>query len=493
MKHPTFCRWVKVGRVLCAIPKLRDDLREGRVTLSELEQLASASAASAKEKQTATPAPNFVTLSIAAPAPAIQYLEDSLQLARGFVGATDGDEDAVNALLAEAATECEDRVDVTVAHRRFHVREDGSRRGGEDQQRPPIQTSKISTLSGQQVSPSLPQLALPMMSETARRNAAFRVHSILVRLLKRRDRLQVRQEDLLYEWMLDRIHERSGFRKFERFAQEILGLPYGTFRERLRHARMRRLENPIALARRDGEITAIQAELLDHLYRTCGVPTSDLPAWIHYATEHTARRLRAALRWAKREIHIDYRRWSLARCAPPDEDQFRTTDHSLETLVRHSGTDTLADALITWETAPRATLRLCLTRETRDELLVQMASMQDELRGGAISRVRRGWHYVECSIARGRPGESTTRRHPPRCAASSTAMATNALPPSAPSARTCRCTMCAIEAKAGEMPTPTASRSAPSIIITESTGAGCESGDSWMPWAAVSFGRWAST
>jgi len=51
---------------------------------------------------------------------------------------------------------------------------------------------------------------------------------------------------------------------------------------------------------------------------------------------------------------------------------------------------------VSWEIAPRGTLRLLLTRETRDELLIQMASMQDEILGRAPRRVP-PW-YALCRV-----------------------------------------------------------------------------------------------
>jgi hypothetical protein len=237
---------------------------------------------------------------------------------------------------------------------------------------------------------------LPPLGEIARRRAALRVHAILKRLIARRDGLQFQQEDQLLEWKVDGAHDRWGFHDFARFAEAILDLPYRTCQEYLRRARLRRFENPIAVARRDGEISAVQSELLDHLHREVHVPASDLSRWCEYAAEHTVRRLRTAIRWAKNQYDTDYRRWSLSGCAPPDEDQLRTTDQSLEDLVRDSGGGALTEALASWELAPHGTLRLVLTGETRDELLVQMASMQDELRGNAPMRVP-AW-YALCRV-----------------------------------------------------------------------------------------------
>jgi hypothetical protein len=135
------------------------------------------------------------------------------------------------------------------------------------------------------------------------------------------------------------------------------------------------------LARARGEITIVQADLLARLHRRCHVPVSDLGKWIRFAVHHTVRSLRSALAWARRQLLTDYRHWSLGGCRPPQADQLRTVNHSLETLVRNpeGGTseDTLREALLEWNDAPRATLRFQLRRETRDELLVQLAYEQD--------------------------------------------------------------------------------------------------------------------
>jgi hypothetical protein len=423
VKHSSFSRWAKVGRLICARPELHAAFRAGQLTMGALEAPSSRSglgAATASNAtvgaetassatmgdptaspatvgaETASSTPGFVGLSISAPAPAIRYIEDSLELARGVAGVSEGDEDAVAALLAEAGTECGDRVDAAVAKARFRVRDQkmGETSSGNG-------SSSDGALGAGPVGsdadpPALHHPTLPRMGESAQREAALRVHGILQRLIARRDRLRFRLEDHLYDWRMQGLHHRHGFHSFERFAEEILDLPYRSCRERLHRAKLRRIDNPIAIARRDGRISGVQSELLDHLQRECHVPASDLPRWCEYAATHTVRRLRASIRWAKREIDLDYRRWSLSRCAPPDEDQLRTAGRSLEGLVRDPNTHGLSDALRSWQLAPLSTLRLVLTRETRDELLIQMASMQDELRRGAHVRVP-AW-YALCRI-----------------------------------------------------------------------------------------------
>jgi hypothetical protein len=87
-----------------------------------------------------------------------------------------------------------------------------------------------------------------------------------------------------------------------------------------------------------------------------------------------------AIRWAKRQFDLDYRRWVLAHCRPPEDAELRTMDQTLETLVRDTGADGVAESLVRWEIAPRSMARFLLTRDTRDELLVLMASEQDAIR-----------------------------------------------------------------------------------------------------------------
>jgi hypothetical protein len=204
--------------------------------------------------------------------------------------------------------------------------------------------------------------------------------------LARRNRLRLRQEDQLYEWMLDGLHERYGYSNFERFARALLDLPQSTCTDRLRRARERRRKHPIALARARGKLSTVQADLLALLHRRCHVPVSDLWKWIRYALRHTVRGLRAAMAWARRQLLTDYRAWSLAGCAPPDEDQLRTGNHSLEALVRtpdKTQGGSLHEALLAWNDAPRGTARFRLSLQTRDELLMQLASEQDRVRAQA--------------------------------------------------------------------------------------------------------------
>jgi hypothetical protein len=200
----------------------------------------------------------------------------------------------------------------------------------------------------------------------------------------------VRQEDQLYDWMLDGLHERCGYSNFERFARELLDLPQSTCTDRLRRARERRRKHPIALARARGKLSTVQADLLVRLHRRCHVPVSDLWRWIRYALRHTVRGLRAAIAWAKRQLLTDYRKWSLANCSPPDTDQLRTGNHSLEALVRNPDDargdaqgGQLHEALLAWADSPRSTARFRLSLQTRDDLLVQLASEQDRVRARA--------------------------------------------------------------------------------------------------------------
>ncbi len=412
VNHSTFCVWAKVGELLCANTHLKDDLIAGRVTLKDLERVASLLGKTSKleaseesqaseeskasnESDSSDESENsselgldaasieFVSLSIAAPAPAILYIEDSLQIARAQVGLSHGDEDAVSALVTEASTEGRCPVHACVARRRFRVRSDRTSAKRERSEDGP--SSRVMAIARQcQLDDSaIARLSAAQLGAEGQRRAAHRIHKILVRLIARRDRLDVRLEDQLFEWALEGLHERMGFHNFERFAEETLGLAASTANDRLSRARLRRREHPVALARRDGRITAVQASLLESLRRKCHVPVSDLDKWITFAVEHTVRRLRTAIAWAWRQVNLDYGKWSLARCHTPDVNQLRTDNQSLEALVQHSGGNELQDALLNWDITPTGVARFHISRETRDELLVQMASMQDEVRGSS--------------------------------------------------------------------------------------------------------------
>jgi len=320
--------------------------------------------------------------------PAVLYLEDSMVLARAMVGRSHGDEEALAALLAEAgseasidatsetASEATPRLDVARARGRFGIRNETKQ-----------SAASTHSLDHGTCGRALPHPKLPPLGEQAQRRHAFRIHAVLRRLMARRDRLRVQQEDQLYEWMLDGTHERCGFPNFERFAAEILHLPRSSCNDRLRRARERRRNHPLALARARGEITTVQADLLARLHRRCHVPVSDLGNWIRFAIHHTVRALRSALAWARRQLLTDYRHWSLGGCRPPQADQLRTVNHSLEILVSNPGGqtphDTLHEALLEWNDAPRGTMRFRVSRETRDELLVQLASEQDSVQARA--------------------------------------------------------------------------------------------------------------
>ncbi len=404
----TLLEWVRVGRLLCQQPHLRAEFREGHTSLRALDALArhgfkeqdakgsgedhapgaSAHRADKQERKGTNSEPattgsaggdesgEFTNISFSAPAPAVLYLEDSLELARAIVGRCQGDEEAISALLAEAGGEGESTVDAARARRRFGVRD-----GRTHTPRSREQSARL-----ERTARTLPHPRLPVLGEIAQRRYAFRLHALLQRLLARRNRLRLRQEDQLYEWMLDGLHERYGYSNFERFARALLDLPQSTCTDRLRRARERRRKHPIALARARGKLSTVQADLLALLHRRCHVPVSDLWKWIRYALRHTVRGLRAAMAWARRQLLTDYRAWSLAGCAPPDEDQLRTGNHSLEVLVRnpeHAQGATLHEALLAWNDAPRGTARFRLSLQTRDELLMQLASEQDRVRAQA--------------------------------------------------------------------------------------------------------------
>lgn len=417
--HSTFLRWVRVGRLLIARPQLRTPFRDGRLRLhalderarrgidehrssgphddsasrraldgregreedrmgtnSELRTTGKVAAAGAGEPSRGIASDEFLDLSFSAPAPAILYLEDTMVLARAMVGQSQGDEEAVIALLAEAGSEAirgaVPQLDAARARRRFGIKSESTR----------AETKSVASgcLSGGR---ALPHPTLPALAEHAQRRYAFRVHALLRRLMERRTRLRTRQEDQLYRWMLDGVHERCGYRNFESFARDILDLPRSSCNDRLRRARERRRNHPISLARARNEISIVQADLLARLHRRCHVPVSDLERWIRFAVHHTVRALRAAIDWARRQLLTDYRPWSLGGCRPPQADQLRTVNHSLEKLVKNPAGDAISEALLEWNDAPRGTVRFRLSRETRDELLVQLAFEQDQVQAQA--------------------------------------------------------------------------------------------------------------
>jgi len=381
----TFRTWVRQGRYLAYHRRLIPRVREGQVTLSEIDAWARGVARLEKaDSEHPTRGPDrgpsggeespYRRVRFRVPLPAAAYLEETFRLARALLGYEAPDDECLEVIVAEACSELTPTVGVEDAHRRF------------PQETRPVRRRTAAS------SPALPPSPVPPMGPVAQRRRAHRLHRIVLRLLQRRRTLRVRQEDQLLHFLHEGIPQRCGFSSFERFCSELLDLPPSTVWDRVARARQRQRNHPLAQARAQGRLTTIQCDLLQRLQKRAHLAPSDLPAWVDYAQRHTVRRLREACDWAQAQSAIDHRRWSLDHCPPPTGEQLRTFNRPLEEILRHSE----PEDLFLWDRAPRVSLSWVIAPEIHDLLVQAMATLQDhqrrrQLREGLLPRRDPPW------------------------------------------------------------------------------------------------------
>ena len=401
----TFRGWVRCGRYCAQHPELIAALREGHLTLSQVDALARQANSSelptvvverldsSRMPQPSNPSelsttaassgdPHYRRIHFRVPLPAVAYLEETFRLARSLLGFDAPDDECLEAIVAEALTELVPTVSLEESRRKFAHHSSPARKSfsssAKDLSHPPV----------------------PSHGAAAQRRRAHRLHRIFLRLLQRRRMLRIRQEDQLLQFLHDDLHGHWGFPSFERFCREILDLPASTAWDRIARARQRHRHHPVALARQEGRLSVVKADALDRLQKQVHLPPSNLSAWIDYAESHTLRRLRSAIEWARLQSIFDYRPWSLAGCPPPTDEQFRTSNRPLEDLLRHPE----PEQTFLWSRAPMTTLRWIVSTGIHDLLLQGMATLQEKDRRreeatGILSRFDPPWLLL-CRIFR---------------------------------------------------------------------------------------------
>ena len=160
------------------------------------------------------------------------------------------------------------------------------------------------------------------------------------------------------------------------FAAQVLALPRRTVYDYLHRARRRRREDPVVIALAAGRIGDAQADLLERLARSAGVPRNALGPWVEAATQLTVRGLRDRVRWARTQVATDYRAWSLAGFPVPDDEQVRTSARQLARCLQDATPPDPA-AILLARHLPQIRLELTARTSTLAVLLQLMASRQD--------------------------------------------------------------------------------------------------------------------
>ena len=355
----------------------------------------------ANQSVPAEPDPAAILVSMRMDSSFAPYLRDTLRLAGALIGSEVDDETKLAAILAEASSEVEPATSLTP---------------GDDELASPLPAVMALRHAGIQARQGRPRVPKPTtnaanprsaisldsipgnldadgaldadgthvlrqggalgQSGPLDRNSAHALDFRLRRLIAQRRRMMVRHEAKLLQFHGESVHSLLGYRRFDEFARIELGLsPSKTF-EMLDRARRYRQEHPIAIARATGRIGAIQASLLNQIWRM-GLPRSDLPRWIDLAGRLTVRGLRDRIAWAREQADSDYRAWSLRGCPPPTEVELRTARHSLLELAANPvPTSLLERRTLPWKRKVR--FQWVLDEDTAGFLAQLIASVQKQ-------------------------------------------------------------------------------------------------------------------
>ncbi len=348
----TFCDWAYAGRLFVGSRACRSAFRSGSISLSAaallgqrctpleaeswLSRAAEVSVARLREllrgglspASDSTPPPEppirgdadapTLTLSMLLPQSAVSYCEETLELARAVSGVELTEPEAVAAVLAEASTEISPPdLDAALLAPRVPADFLPATRSRRRQR-----TSASAHPAGAGPRPRRP------------RCCARRLDARLRGAQRELRRLETRGEDLLLLARETDWHCYYQEKNFYRFVLRRFGISKSTAIERIESARLRRRLHPLAVARAEGRLGAVQSFLLRRLERL-GVPRSALPAWIDHARRTTVRWLRRCVAWAVRMARSRQRQWSLEGCPPPSFAEVRTSELSLCDLAAH--------------------------------------------------------------------------------------------------------------------------------------------------------------
>ena len=313
------------------------------------------------------------------PVPIAAYLHQTLGVAQLVLGHDTPLHECLAAIVAEASTEVELTVTAEEACRRLGIPLPAA--GASSHSRGPIRpatpsltTARLGVWSGRATPPSA---KWKLAREHPSRALAHRLDRRLKRQLAQRQMLSTHIEDELLE-----LHEldaprRLGYRSFEQFVEEALGMPHRTAWDHVARARLRRRGDPLALALGAGHIAPAHAIELERLVRRAYVPRPALGPWLAVAPGITVRRLRRMVDWGIDQLCCDYRAWSLRGFPPPTNDDLRTSEQA---VLRHAADPGAPPehVLLHARTLPHVPVVLLAEADTMVLLAQMIASLQDQ-------------------------------------------------------------------------------------------------------------------
>lgn len=324
------------------------------------------------------------------PLPAAVYERETLQLAQVLIGHDCPEHEQLAVVVAETSTD----IDVTVSA------PEGCRRLGI-----PLSAADLAEAIQACSVPRPPSLACArpagespahtgqptgsarvwhLADDHPTRRTAHLLDRFLKRQIPRLNRVDAELEDGVLRLLQEGAAGRLGYRRFDQFAQAVLGLPPRTTGDYLRRARRRLRHDPIALAVLEGRISRVQGDLLERLRRQAWVPFNGMQAWIEAAAGVTVRRLRDMAEWAVAQSQDEGCGWSQAGCAPPTDERLRTSALRLQAIAEDATPPDPA-TLRQAQRMPQVTVHWWLQAGTLVTLAQLTASLQDRI---ALERLR---------------------------------------------------------------------------------------------------------
>ena len=321
-----------------------------------------------------------IRVSISMPPAVAIYMEDTLELTKSLLGDDATHDECIEAICAEVAAEAPIGSGASVhplpARQRFAAALH------------PVRTRRPQTPPAAEVPSPHSETPTPHQEDLPRPDCR-QLDAQLMRLVRQREALEIERENELLAMLHQDVHGHHGYPRFECFVEACLELPYRTAQLMMQRARDRAAQHPLALARAEGQITAVQCDELRRLQRHAGIPRAHMQAWIAEAQRITTRLLAAKVDWAIRVCRTDLARFSRSGHAPPSDEAAQASIQSPTSLATNPD---LPDFQLQPEDFDHATsspsspssqtvaLRWTLSLDLADGLLELMAAITDRAR-----------------------------------------------------------------------------------------------------------------
>jgi hypothetical protein len=320
------------------------------------------------EPPTTSPAaPVYRRVSFRVPSFVAVYIEETLDLAQSLLGRDAGEDQQLTAVVAEAGTEIETSVSPADALARLGL---PSLHELHESRPEATQPTGSRESSRTRLRSARPRHRADRVASN--RRAALVLDRYLQRQTRRLRETDVTLEDELLNALESYSAHRCGFASFTDFAREVMDLAPRTTWDWIRRARLRRSEDPIAVARARGRITVVKADLLQRLWRL-QVPYAQMECWIRYAETITTRRLRQSVAWARIQTFQGNDAWRRQGSPPPSDSQLRTSNRPLDEIAADCSLPDLESA----RAAPQVSVHWSLEAETLIDLAQLMTSLAE--------------------------------------------------------------------------------------------------------------------